>query len=331
MAVLLPSLTAASALDPAAVMALRRDERRIVIVGAGGWIGRALLAGLHDALGPSAPERIACFGSSARAIDVGADRMVPQRPLSELPQLSSAPTMLFHLAFLTKDKVASLPEADYVARNRALSATVHDSLDAIGVDRLFVASSGAAAFADAADAAPDLRLYGRLKRDDEALFANWANAGTGRRTVTTRLYSLSGPFINKPGTYALASFVLDALAARPIAVNAPMPVVRSYVAIREILSLVIAMLLAPGAYVAAQRFDSGGVPMELGDVAAAVAARLGGTVARAAIDPARTANLYAGDAAAYAALLRRHGIAAVALADQVAETAVTLASAKPGA
>jgi len=321
----LPSLAQACALDPRARDALLRSEGRIVVVGAGGWIGRALLRGLHEALGAeSFAARVAAFGSSARDVDLGDGLSVAQRPLGELHQLPAAPTALFHLAFLTMDKVGGMPRDEYIAANRKLSQAVLEALAPIGADRLFVASSGAAAFADAPDANEALALYGRLKRDDEDLFAAWAEADPARRAVVTRIYSLSGPFINKHEVYALASFINDALAGRTITVRAPIRVVRSYVAIRELMSLALVQLLSPeGPRV--RRYDTGGVASELEEVASAVAGVLGGSVERAAITGDQT-NLYAGDQDVYSGLLSEAGIAPVALEQQILETATSLAS-----
>lgn len=324
----LPSLREAVGFAPQVVEALRGDDRRIVIVGAGGWIGRALLAGLDQALGDAAGERIACFGSRARDIDIGGGRDVPQRPLAELAGLPGRPTLLFHLAFLTKDKAATIDAADYARANRALSREVLDALGPIGVDRLFLASSGAAAFADADDAAADLRLYGSLKRDDEDLFAGWAQDQPGRRALILRIFSLTGPFINKHEAYAFASFVLDALAGRPIEVRAPMRVMRSYVAVRELLSLALADLLAPEGP-AMRRIDSGGDPAELGEVAQRIADRLGGRVERRPVT-VDTANVYVGDRTDYDRLLAKSEIAPVSFDRQIGETAAYLARVTAG-
>lgn len=304
--------------------AIRDDARRIVIVGARGWIGRTAVALLLEALGLDAfAARVSCFGSSEGMVRVG-DFDVPQRALSDLATLDSRPTLLFHLAFLTMDKFGTMDADDYVKGNRALSRTVLACLEPIGVDRLFVASSGAAAFANDASAADNLRCYGRLKLDDEALFTGWASeAADSRRAAIARIYSVSGPHINKHQTYALASLILAALANRPIEVHAPMRVIRSYVAIRDLLSLIIAALLAPDGE-PVLRFDTGGEPLELGDVAASVARVLGGTVLRRPISEPRE-NRYVGDASSWAALLARFGLTELPLDRQIAETAAWLA------
>lgn len=320
----LPTLADSVRLAPPAVDALRADPRRLIIVGAGGWVGRVLLAGLHDTLGEAAGKRITCFGTAARQIDIGAGRTVPQQALADLAQLPPQPSLLFHLAFLTKDKVAAMDPAEFCRANRALSRQVFDALEPIGVDRLFLASSGAAAFADDATAAPDLRIYGALKREDEELFANWASAVPERRALIVRIHNLSGPFINKHDTYALASFVLDALAGRPIAVSARLRVERSYVAVRELVSLAVAALLGPEGP-AVRQFDSGGEALELGDLAQRIAATLGGRIERPPATSDR-ANIYIGKAAEYNELLRELGIDRVPLETQIRETAAYLAN-----
>lgn len=304
---------------------LLADDRRIVIVGARGWIGRTAIDLLREALGPdSFAQRVVCFGSADGEVAMGARDAVPQRALARLTDLDPRPTLLLHLAFLTKDKVAGMDPAAYEETNRALSRFVHDALDPIGVDRLFVASSGAAAFADDPAAADDLRLYGRLKRDDEELFATWAMTRPDvRRVVTGRIYSLSGPWINKCETYALASFILDALAGRPIEVRAPMPVLRSYVAVRELLSLVLAALTAEHGE-SVLHFETGGQPLELGEVAAVAARVLGGEVARAPMTQDGE-NRYVGDDDVWQALLRRFELTHLPLDQQILETACWLA------
>jgi nucleoside-diphosphate-sugar epimerase len=304
---------------------LLSDSRRIAIVGARGWIGRTLLALLREALGAEEfARRVVCFGSTAGTVDLEKAALVQQRPLGDLAALPTAPTMLFHLAFLTKDKVASLEAEAYVTANRALSSKVHDALEVIGVDRLFVASSGAAAFADDPNAAADIRLYGGLKREDEERFAAWAlGARALRRSVIARIYSVSGPWMNKHETYALANFLLDALAHRPIEVRSPRRILRSYVAVRELLSVVIAALLAPEGE-PVLRFETGGETLELGEVAAAVARVVGGEVSPRRISE-RDENRYVGDAAAWAELLARFGQPHVPFVQQVAETATWMA------
>lgn len=305
--------------------AVRADPRRIVIVGARGWIGRTLAELLGEALGEAAADRVRCFGSSAAEIVLGNGMRLGQAPLELLTTLDHRPSLLFHLAFLTKDKASAMSNDDYRRANRRISEMVAEALDPIGVDRLFVASSGAAAFADDPAAAPDLRLYGALKRDDEERFAAWATADAAhRRAAMCRLYSVSGAFINKPDRYALADLILRGLRGAPVGATAPREIWRSYVAVREVLALALAMLLADQGAVS-QLFDSGGEPIELGTLAALVGEIIGAPVLSRAITRA-DAHHYCGDHPAWRALLDAYGLEHLALPEQIAETARYLAS-----
>ena len=305
---------------------LRRDERRIIITGAGGWIGRATLDLLARCLGfETARDRVRCFGTSSRQIEVENGITFDQLPLSAIHDLQKRPSIVLHLAFLTKDKVAGMAEDDYRQANAELSREVAEALGALGADRLFVASSGAAAHAEDPEASHDLRLYGRLKRDDEELFATWAAQRPCRRAVIARICNLSGPHINKFQTYALASFIIDALAGEAISIKAQVPVTRSYVALRELMSLVFSSLLADeGEQVL--RFDSGGEAHELGELARCIATAIGPVPIKRAPLSHGPANHYVGDDGRYRELLAQHRIEHVDLVTQVLETAAFISS-----
>ena len=303
--------------------ALAETPHRILVTGAGGWIGLATLELLHNTLGADAfVDRVIALGSTDRQLHLRDGTTVRQRPLTEIAHMNAQPTMVLHLAFLTKDRAEQMDEDDYIRANRAVSATVLDNLDRIGATSVFVASSGAARFADDENASVAMRLYGSLKREDERSFAAWAE-DHGARAVIARLFNLSGPYINKHETYALASFILDALAGRPIEVKATRKVVRGYVAIRELMSLVFALLLKG---TGVTRFDTGGTPMEMQEIAEEVSRVLGPVpVTRRAVTDER-ADEYVGNGAAYAKLIEEREIAAVTFSQQVAETAVYLST-----
>jgi UDP-glucuronate decarboxylase len=300
------------------IKSLRAGDQRIIITGASGWLGMATLELLHNALGERFAHRVHAFGSSDRDINLRGGITVRQCPLDELNRLQPEASLLLHFAFLTKDRVSGLDGDTYRDANRALSETVHDALDKIGVDALFVASSGAAYSAGDASANTALRLYGALKREDEDRFAAWAER-RGRTAVIGRIFNVTGPYINKHQHYAFAAFILDAIAERRVRVNAPHRVVRGFVAIRELMSLVFAALLNPQGQVL--RFDTGGGAMELAEVAEIIANTLGaaGSV-RAAITSERIDH-YVGDPAVYEALLAQYGVNKVSLDLQIRETA----------
>lgn len=304
-------------LAPPVAEAVRSSSARIVITGAGGWIGMATLELLRSALGDQFERRVHCFGSRRRSLHLLDGTEIEQRPLADIAALAPAPTIVLHLAFLTKDRAEAMDEHAYRAANHALGETMLDALDAIGAEAIFVASSGAAKHADDPQATPAMRLYGTLKREQEEMFAAWAEQRR-KRAVIARIFNISGPHINKQNSYALAAFINDALAGRPIAIQSDHRVIRGYVAVRELMSLVFALLLDGRRQVT--RFDSGGEPMEMQDIAAAVAQQFGGVaIARPPLDT-RTTDHYAGDHGTYRVLLFDHRIKHVPFARQVAET-----------
>ena len=301
---------------------LRHSTQRIVVTGASGWLGCATLDLLCEALGDDFQTRVVCFGSRRSEVRLSTTRSIEQRPLSELGALPNQPTLLLHFAFLGKERAEVMAEPEYRAANRAIRQTVLDALDPIGAEAAFIASSGAARHVDDPAASPAMRLYGTLKREDEDAFAAWAKARETSLTIG-RIFNLSGPHINKLGSYALSSFLLDALAGGPVVVRAMHPVRRGYVAIRELMSLVFALMLDGGAGVT--RFDSGGEEIELGELAEMIATPVACPVNRPALRTGAP-DSYLGDDQAYRRLLARHGIASVPLADQIAETAMFLKS-----
>jgi nucleoside-diphosphate-sugar epimerase len=307
---------------------LAKSDLRIAVVGAGGWLGLATLELLYEALGERFLERVECFGATDRILSLRGGRRARQRPLDALAALASSPTLVLHLAFLTQEKAKAMTAHDYVAANGAISAAVHAALDPIGAVGVFVASSGAVYLADQADAEASKRLYGRVKLADEALFGRWAE-DHARRAVIARIFNLSGPYINKQSSYALACFIADALANRPIEIRAASPVQRSFIAISELMSVVF------GALTDGERgtilFDAAGDRVyEMAEIAEAVGRRLG--AALGVRRPPMTdgpADRYVGDGAVYRSLRARFGVVPVEFETQVDETAGFMAQVAP--
>ncbi|MDB5712885.1 MAG: hypothetical protein JWO15_282 [Sphingomonadales bacterium] len=305
-------------LEAAVARALLMNDRHIAITGASGWMGRATIDLLARVFGESFEDRVSCYGSGYRDIDLGDGRRVTQQPLTELSKLRARQIWVLHFAFKTKEHAGTMDEGAYRRANVEISDTVLDAFRHIDVEAVFLASSGAATKAQDLTASPAMRLYGAMKRNDEALFASWA-IEHGRRAVIGRIFNITGPYINKHEAYAIASFIRDALAARPIHVHASREVIRAYVAIRELMSLVFALLGDPRDGVV--RFESGGEPLELGSVAQIVARTLGGGIVDRAMITDPIPDRYVGNAAAYSELLERHSIHSVPLNVQVCETA----------
>lgn len=143
-----------------------------------------------------------------------------------------------------------------------------------------------------------------------------------RRAAIGRIYSVSGPFIDEHETYALASFILDALAGRPIEVRAPMRVLSEAMSrCTNWFRWCLPPVAAEGS--ALLCFETGGEALELSELAARVAVRVGGHVNRAPIS-SLTSNHFVGDPQAWSALLARYHLEHLPLDEQIAETGAIL-------
>lgn len=276
------------------VATVQGGDARYVIVGPGGWIGLATVEYLADLLGEAAPDRLLLLGSSSRTLTTHAGIELPVRALADVGELpQDRPCVLFHYAFLTMDKVGGMTEVDYIARNHAIREQVAAVAKRLPLKALVVPSSGAIydLIAPRPGRDPAANLYGRLKYEDEFYFEGLAKA-LGIGYVCPRVFNLSGPYINKPQVYALASFILDALAGKDIEIRATNPVIRAYAPVQLLIELQLLLAQAGGV----ERFDFAGAQvLEVGELAARVAQLSGCDVLRFAMQ-SDASDLYVGNA-----------------------------------
>ncbi len=264
--------------------ALAASSTPIIITGGGGWLGQATLH-LLELLAPGM-EQVRVYGSRARTILLRSGREIACEELAALARYDGPPPLFLHYACLTKDRLAGMGTAEFMAGNAEIRETVAEVVARRGAAGFFLPSSGAAY-------APS--PYGEAKRLDEARFA----ALPVPRLVIARVFNLAGPFINKTATYAIADFCAALIAGRDIQIRARSKVVRSYVHIEDLLLLALGLLLlGPDG---AQKFDTAGeVAMEMEDLArrAAFLLRPAALIHRQAPDGTPD-DVYVGDPAAF--------------------------------
>lgn len=236
--------------------AIKADDR-VLVLGAGGWFGRTTL----DLLGPLSAEVLA-IASSDRLIHVGTRQWRLQR-WHEPDVARFDATVVIDCAFLTRDRIASMPLSDYVETNRELTRRMITASVGANVRLALTISSGAAVFpTDAIKSPLEDNPYGYLKR--EAELQVYEVATSTRSVVIPRAWSVSGAHIQHPGNYALADMILQARRGA-INVTASTNVFRRYVLADELLTVSLA---STGSGV----IDSGGDLVEMGELAEAVRA-----------------------------------------------------------
>lgn len=257
--------------SPALAESVRVSPCNYVVTGANGWLGSATLEMLRHALGEDFSTRVTALGSRHAQMNLADGQVHPIEALREWKRPLGQPVIVFHYAFLTKDKVGGLSTQEYVARNEAISNTVRDWIGAGDVRGVVLPSSGAVYdHLHAKSRDPASGLYGQLKYKDELDF-NAACEASATSLIIPRVFNLSGPCINKFHSYALASFIFQIHSGRPITINARRPVIRSYYFIGDMIELCL-QLLFKQTTAAVKCFDvAGDEIIELGELAQRVA------------------------------------------------------------
>ena len=293
----------------------------IVVTGASGWFGRTALYEYEKQYGPEALRSnvIAC-ASTPRQIDICS----PYGPLNavgidDLEDVRDA-AGLIHLAFLTRERVASVGLDQYIAENRSITTRIAIFIANNPGTPIITTSSGAAAVFDGADVDLIGNPYAALKREEEIL---WHQSSVGRMALVFRVYAAIGHFIKDPKLFALGDFLSSALVGERIEVRSNRSVIRSYVHVGTMMRLFWAMLMAP-AGPGFQQIDAVMQTVSLFDLAKEISEIWALPEPMINIDTSLPADNYRADSDQFHNLLKEYGIEAPDLATQLEETAQQL-------
>ena len=293
------------------------DERRAVVTGASGWVGRAFIAHFKACYGPDWTRRVSLFGSSDYAMDFeGVSLEV--KALRRITPSDVQGADVFHLAFLTPEKVQQVGEAVFRETNLQIDRALVKAMTAGQPRSVFVASSGAAALAAGAGS---YRQYGAAKLQQEATMLEWGQSNDVP-VLCGRIYNLAGPYLMKPETYAVGSFIAQAMRSGRIVVEAKVPVYRAYLHIMDLCKLAT-RVADTGLRLAGPVDLSGPLVTEIQEVAEAVANAVGlepDAIRRVDVDFTRP-SAYLGDATQLLSLAMRLGVRLAPFEDQVRATA----------
>jgi nucleoside-diphosphate-sugar epimerase len=247
---------------------------RVAILGASGWVGRTACNWLSQ-LGT----QVLLFAASSRTESIGSrDYQFETFNLSKIRAFK--PTTVIDAAFLTRDKVATLPIEKYVSSNTALIEQGLELQRLPSVEKFIGISSGASVPHLKLES-PNLALdpYGFLKATYEKRLVE--NSELRAKTTIGRIWSVSGSFVTKPSLFAFSSFIQQAFTGH-IDIRATHHVWRRYVDLEDFLKVVT--LSSPGE---SRVIDSGGTKLELQQLAELIFAQLG-------LDPSIGRTLNAG-------------------------------------
>jgi nucleoside-diphosphate-sugar epimerase len=312
---------------PAVAARVAASREPFVVVGAGGWLGLAALEMLSHALGSRFAQRVRAFGSRPRELTLRSGLRISCGGPAELDALRCGPSVVLHFAFLTRDRVGSMASEDYIGANREISDRIERLADALPATALLMPSSGAV-YGPGRELARNRTAnpYGALKVEDEERLQRLGER-LGARVVVPRVFNLSGPYINKVDTYALASILTALLSGGEVALRATRPVIRSFVHVGDLLDVCLAALLDPAGAPFTQFDTAGSESIEVGELARRACRLLGRTDAPIQRPPlgADPADAYVGDPSGWNALCRRYGVTARDLDAQIVDTAADLA------
>lgn len=227
------------------------DTDRVLVTGGSGWLGRELVARLRGSR-PEIP--VLAVANGARSLDLGGTQVGVVAWDRERIRAWN-PTILVHLAYVTREMEEVLGTTEYEAQNLRLSEQALDLHSIPTLRGIVVASSGAAITMKESP-------YGRLKFRDELQFIE-AGYETGIPTVVARIWSVSGAHCTKRERFAFYDLIHQVQNKPVITIQSPHEVWRRYVDAGEYLEI----CLCAAAAGVSEVIESAGDLVEIEDLA----------------------------------------------------------------
>jgi UDP-glucuronate decarboxylase len=232
------------------------QDARILITGAGGWLGRETLCLLQREVGSLKELDLTLTGSAERSLDVHGESV--QIVKTDKALTDGAFDLILHFAFITQEKAHSMGENAYARANIELNESALKIAQSSPDARQLVLSSGAAKLhLEKQLDSPSKSLYAKLKLDLEEKTQD-------ARTLILRLWNTSGHHLGINPNYAISEFIYSAKRNQSIDIRNNLR--RSYVRSQDVIRASIQFISEGGSGIV----NSGGIITDLNDLATQV-------------------------------------------------------------
>ena len=248
-----------------------------IVTGASGWMGRTTLSYLRDELNVDLKNEVCCYSSQERMIELTDGDEIHSKDLREIVNFSGDVEGLFHFAFLTKDFVEKIGQAEYVNTNTSILNTLSDVLARTKYRWSVSVSSGAVFDKPGGSLTKDVgsNPYGFLKLKEEKLLLDAAQL-SGATSVIGRLWGCTGSLMPVDRKYAISDFIYQGLTSDNIEVQANHVVWRRYMDGQDFIRILHRIAILGKS----TTLDSAGDLIEVGELAEKIANKLGIEVSR---------------------------------------------------
>jgi nucleoside-diphosphate-sugar epimerase len=237
----------------------------ITVTGATGWLGKELI----NILTSQNLENLELdlISSSEQEIEVNKKKF---KTNIFTKNRSIETDIYFDFAFLTREKILTLGKDRYIEMNKSI---IDNSIDLIQLKHpktVILASSGAVYSQGCNNFKEDNNLYSELKlMQEEKIRATCDDIGIN--LIVTRIFNLSGNGINKINTFAIAELISRAFQNQKLHIRSNYLVYRRYCDISQLLNLLLKLHEINFSGI----IDSGGIKIELRDLARTIVKQLG--------------------------------------------------------
>ena len=283
-------------------------NKKIVITGASGWLGRETIAVFSKT-----DYDLRLFASEKKNINLHDNGNFEANALHSI-DLSENCEGFIHLAHLTREKVSKLGLQNFIYENLVLTSKAAQIIQSTKPKWVVLVSSGAIFDPINNEIDPNILTnpYGFGKQIEELIVRNACEIAKAN-LVIGRLWGASGKFMVPNNAYALSDFIESSITHKQVKINSPYDVFRKYVNAGQFMEVLV-KLAQNGRNLT---INSGGFLAEIGEIAKLVAASINKTKIIRPKHDGSQANTYFPKDEDFNALATEMGVNLLSINDQI--------------